>query len=122
MKNAINWFEIQTLDLDRAIQFYSTILGVELQKTEAMGESICMFPFEWNGGVGGSLVQRADTKPSTDGTMVLLNADGKLDEVVARIGAAGGQVLAPRIPIGNNGFIALFIDSEGNKVGLHSFT
>lgn len=122
MKNAINWFEIQTTDLDRAVKFYSTILGMDMQKTETMGETISMFPFEWNGGVGGSLVQRADAKPSTDGTMVLLNADGKLDEMVSRVEAAGGKVLAPRVPIGDNGFIAVFIDSEGNRVGLHALT
>lgn len=122
MKNAISWFEIQTTDLDRAVEFYSTILGIDLQKTEAMGETISMFPFEWNGGVGGSLVQRADAKPSTDGTMVLLNADGKLDDIVNRVEPAGGKVLALRVPIGSNGFIAVFIDSEGNRVGLHSTT
>lgn len=121
-KNAINWFEIQTTDLERATRFYSAIFDAPLSIVEAMGERVTFLSFDWNGGVGGSLVCRADARPTADGTLALLNAEGRLAEVVARIEPAGGRVLAPQVPIGENGFIAIFTDSEGNRIGLHSST
>ena len=70
--------------------------------------------------LAGALVKDARRKPSSDGALVYLNVNGKLEAVVDRIASAGGEVLVPKMDIGEPGFIALFRDTEGNVVGLHS--
>jgi hypothetical protein len=58
--------------------------------------------------------------PGVGGTIVYLNVEGELDAVISRIEPAGGKLLRPRFAIGEHGFIAIFMDTEGNVVGLHS--
>jgi predicted enzyme related to lactoylglutathione lyase len=71
--------------------------------------------------VGGALVRGPGVAPSKEGTLVYLNGGADLDVILARVQPAGGVVETPKTAIGNDfGFFALFIDSEGNKVGLHS--
>ena len=119
MANALNWFEIPAADIDRAAEFYGKILDVELEVSEAMpGSKMTMFPAE--GGVGGGIVSSEGYVPSTEGTLVYLNGGEDLSQVLDRVEGAGGKVVLPKTSIGENGFMAFFIDSEGNKVGLHS--
>ncbi len=118
MLNANTWFEIPAADFDRAVKFYSTILGIQMRTENFMGTPNGFFPSEGDG-TGGAIVCGEGYIPSDKGTVVYLNAAGKLDEIIARVEAAGGKVLAPRIDIGKPGFIAFFLDSEGNKVALH---
>jgi predicted enzyme related to lactoylglutathione lyase len=82
------------------------------------GFQVGMFPSE--DGVSGSIIQGEGHVPSTDGTVVYLNAGADLSVVLDRVEAAGGQVVAPKTSIGENGFMAYIKDSEGNRVGLHS--
>lgn len=117
MSNAINWFEIPASDFDRAVAFYSTILGSPLHTGEFMGAPHGFFGSEE---VNGAVIKRADTQPGGNGPVIYLNADGVLDEVVARIEPAGGRVLVPVTSIGEQGALAIFLDTEGNRVGLHS--
>ena len=115
--NAITWFEIATTDLDRATKFYETVLDVPLIP---YGESSMVFP-RGEDGVSGCLVYREVSKPSADGTIIFLNADGKLDVSVKRAEGLGAKITVPRTEIpGGFGFFACLIDSEGNQVGLHS--
>jgi uncharacterized protein len=116
--NAITWFEIPATDIERAHKFYETLLDDKLQSYP--GDEPCfMFPAE-PGSVAGALIQRPGQKPAGDGTMVFLNVDGKLDEVLTRAHAEGA-VLLPRTQIpGGYGFYACVQDSEGNHIGLHS--
>ena len=117
--NAVTWFEIPTTDFGRATTFYESILDTKLRPYP--GPEPCnMFPIG-DGGVGGCIVHRAQQKPATDGTLVYLNVDGKLDEVLQRAHQHGGKLLVPRTAIGGGmGFFAVFGDSEGNHVGLHT--
>ena len=116
--NAITWFEVPTTNMERAVDFYETLLGTKLQ--EFPGDEPCfIFPADATG-VAGSLVHRPNHQPSSQGTMVYLNVDGRLDEVLTRAHTEGA-VLMPRTQVpGGGSFYACIQDSEGNHVGLHS--
>lgn len=120
--HAINWFEIPALDLDRAFQFYSTILDGNVRKGTFGGGELILFnvPFATGEAVGGSIVVRPDLQPTTEGGVLYLNAFGKLSDAVSKVEQAGGKILAPEINLGKFGFAAIIIDSEGNKIGLLS--
>lgn len=119
MTNALNWFEIPVSDIDRARKFYETIFDQELNAMEATeGFPMAMFPSE--DGIGGAIVQGEGYIPSQEGTIVYLNGGEDLNNALNKVEAAGGKVVVPKSDIGENGFFAFFIDSEGNKVGLHS--
>ena len=122
-KNMINWFTIPCTDHDRAVSFYNTIFQITMANVETPDGGTCAFfltPGEE--GVGGGIHQQADQKPGKDGTIIYLNAEGVLDEVLGRVEAAGGKVEMPRTDIGDHGFIGMIEDSEGNRVGLHSMS
>jgi predicted enzyme related to lactoylglutathione lyase len=119
--NAINWFEISVTDMDRATKFYESIFEVKLEHIDMFGSLMGMFPFDaGNGKVSGALVKSPDHKPSMEGAVLYLNADPDLDNVLNRVVAAGGKLIMPKTSIGDSGFMAFFIDTEGNKMGLHS--
>lgn len=122
MKNALNWFEIPVTDFDRAVTFYNTVLGIDMRRQEFNGVMNGVLPYDSGDhrGVGGSLIHDPRVKPARDGITVYLNVDGKMDAVLARVANAGGQIALPKTDIGM-GHIALIIDSEGNRVGLHSY-
>lgn len=118
--NALNWFEIAITDVARAQKFYETIFDIQLFGMDMMGMNMLMFPPQPPHS-SGALVKSEDHKPSQEGAIIYLNGNPDLQLVLDRIPAAGGKVVLPKTNIGeNNGYMAFFIDSEGNKVGLHS--
>jgi predicted enzyme related to lactoylglutathione lyase len=118
-QNAINWFEIPCDDLDRATAFYETVLGAKMHR-DTGGDPMAFFASNPEG-TGGTLVRKSLQRPGRAGTMVYLNVDGELDEVIARIPTAGGLVLQPKTEVpGGFGYFACLRDSEGNHIGLHS--
>lgn len=123
MKNAISWFEIPTTDLDRAAAFYETIFQVKLNPLDMPNFKMRMFPLDDIMGVGGALTySEGFYKPSaTDGPLIYLNANPDVQIVLDRIPAAGGSVLVPKTEISpEHGYMAVFLDSEGNRIALHS--
>lgn len=118
MQNAITWFEIPVHDMARAMRFYNTVLDIQLEPMEGMGAKNAFFPY--HNGVGGSLTQAEGYVPDAHGPVIYLNAGDDLTPALARVEAAGGKVSMPKMSIGENGFIAFLIDSEGNRIGLHS--
>ncbi len=120
--NAISWFEIPALDLERAFQFYTTILNGNVRKGTFGNSDLILFnvPFATGEAVGGSIVVRDDLKPTTDGGNIYLNAFGSLTDAVSKVENAGGKVIVPHMDLGKFGFSAIIIDSEGNKIGLLS--
>ncbi len=121
MANAINWFEIPASDFSRAKKFYQDILGVEFHIFSFEGTEMAFFPEDREQyGSCGSLIYEKGRKPSQEGTVVYLNAGDDLSEPLSKVEDAGGKVILPRTSIGENGFIAHFIDTEGNRVALHS--
>jgi predicted enzyme related to lactoylglutathione lyase len=123
MRNAINWFEIPATDFDRAVAFYSTVLGVEVMRGEFAGVPHGFLPAD-EAAVGGAIiagpvVAGGDAQAGAAGPVIYLNAGKQIEAIVARIATAGGKVLSPVTPIPPQGHIAIFLDSEGNRVGLH---
>jgi predicted enzyme related to lactoylglutathione lyase len=121
MANAINWFEIPAKNFARAKSFYEAVLGVEIMVMPHPTLKYGIFPADMqNGHVGGGLVEGDGFEPSASGTLVYLNGGEDLSEPLSRVESAGGKVILPKTSIGGNGFMAHFIDSEGNKVAFHS--
>lgn len=118
MAHAINWFEIPSADFERAVTFYNTILNTTLREELFNGVPNAIFQ-TGEDQIGGAVVH-TDVQPSASGAIVYLNADNQIEQILQRVEPAGGQILLPRTSIGDPGWIALFIDSEGNQVGLHS--
>ncbi len=125
-RNPVGWFEIYVADMERARNFYAKTLGVELEKM-AMPESEDMdgmemwsFPMEMEvPGAAGALVKMEGCGPGGGGTLVYFScADCAVEE--GRAAEAGGQVVKGKFPIGEYGFIAMVMDTEGNMIGLHS--
>lgn len=118
MKNWVNWFEIPVTDIERATGFYGSIFGITFETIEMMGTTMALFPTE---GAGGALVKGPDYNPTTDGSVVYLNGGDDLDTPLGKVAGAGGKVIVPKTHIGEGmGYFAMFIDTEGNKVALHS--
>ena len=118
--NALNWFEIPVSNMDRALKFYSTILGAEMSTMEAMsGFHMAMFPSEK--GVGGALLQGEGYVPSKEGAVIYLNGGEDLQYILDRIPGAGGKIIQQKIQITPDlGYFAVFLDTERNKVAIHS--
>lgn len=123
--NILTWFEIPVSDLQRAKKFYETILDIEMViRTDGAGEAV-FFPYDptiiqaTSGRVTGVLSKSTGNSPSDNGTMVYINASPYIEDVLEKVEQTGGKIIMPKTEI-NAGFIAVIIDSEGNKVGLHS--
>ncbi len=117
--NVVSWFEIPTTDFARAQAFYGALLCRTIEPM-VMGPITMGFLSSDPGGVGGAIVLGEGT-PSQLGTIVYLSSGDDLAPMLARVERAGGSIAVPKTEIGNDfGFFAHFIDTEGNKVGLHS--
>ena len=120
MANALNWFEIPVTDFARAKSFYEKVLDIAIEPMVMGPSTMGMLSSDQNA-VSGAIVQGDGGSPSQNGTIVYLNGGDDLAPILARVQSAGGSVLVPKTEIGNEfGFFAHFVDSEGNKVGLHS--
>ena len=124
MDNAISWFEIGTTDLDRATKFYETIFGFSLFPMDLPNIKMRMFPIDnMQTGIGGALVDSGGFhKPSaTDGPLIYLNGNPDVQNILDKVEAAGGKIMMPKTEISPEyGFMAVFLDTEGNRIGLHS--
>jgi predicted enzyme related to lactoylglutathione lyase len=120
--NSLNWFEISVADIKRAKKFYETVFGITMEQQEMMGRKMAYFPSEdMNKKVSGGLVQSPDHKPSADGAKIYLNGNPDLSKALSKVAAAGGKVVMPKTKITDEiGHMAIFIDTEGNAVALHS--
>ena len=120
MANAVNWFEIPVSNFTRAKAFYEKVLGTAVEQMEMGPVTMGMLSTDQNA-VGGAIVHGDGGSPSNTGTLVYLNGGDDLAPMLVRVQQAGGSVVVPKTEIGNDfGFFAHFLDSEGNKVGLHS--
>ena len=118
----INWFQIPAMDIERATKFYSDVLHASFHRLEHQGEKHAFFALDTLETLrtGGEIIQSARNKPSQDGALIYLSAPEGVDSALARVDKAGGKILMNKTSIGENGFIALILDTEGNKIGLHS--
>lgn len=121
MKDAIAWFEIPVKDFERAQKFYATVTGREVKAMPMPGVKYGVFQYDnENKGVGGGIVQMEGFNPSAEGALIYLPGGDDLSEPLSRVEAAGGSIVIPKTNIGENGFMAHIMDTEGNKIALHS--
>lgn len=122
-KHAISWFEIPTVDLERATNFYEKIFDIKMIPMDTPNIRMRLFPIENSSNVGGSLVFNKDFyKPSqTEGPLIYLNGNPDVQIILDKVESAGGKVLVPKTQISPEyGFMAVMLDTEGNRVALHS--
>lgn len=124
MKNAISWFEIPSTDLDRAQKFYESIFQIELFPLDVANIRMRMFPIDDpNTGIGGAVVHAEGFySPSvSDGVLIYLNGNPDVQIILDRIEGAGGKIIVPKTEISPEyGYMGIFEDTEGNRIGLHS--
>lgn len=120
MKSHISIFEIPATDISRAVNFYQAILGVNIEKMEMPGMEMGIFPYEEQM-VTGVIMKGEGFKPSADGVTIYLNAGDNLQTILDKVEKNGGKILMPKTAHADeSGFFALFLDTEGNRLGLNS--
>lgn len=121
MANAIVWVDIPVKVLSRAMRFYSAVLDLTLKKEEFPTLSIALVP-HGQGEIGVCLFPYSEEEhqPSMHGPLIYLNCEGRLQEALEAVDDCGGRILKGRHSIGGMGWRALVVDSEGNRIALHS--
>jgi len=124
MQNAISWFEIPTIDINRAQKFYEAIFSITMMPMDLPNIKMRMFPLDdMMTQVGGALVDSGGFHKAsvTDGPLIYLNGNPDVQIILDRVVAAGGSIMVPKTEISPEyGFMAVIIDTEGNRIGLHS--
>ena len=120
--NMVGWFEIPVTNIERAKTFYDTVFGVEIQIQDFGGTLMGWFPFaEGKLGASGSLIQNDVYKPSDSKGVLIYFSSEDVNTEINRVEAAGGKVIQLKTQISPDiGYMALFIDCEGNRIALHS--
>ncbi|VXD10539.1 VOC family protein [Marinoscillum sp. 108] len=120
MSSFISIFEIPATDLSRAVNFYQAILNIKIEKMEMPGMEMGIFPYEGQL-VTGVIVKGDGYNPSADGVTIYLNGGDNLQIILDKVEESGGKIIVPKTPHADeSGFFAMFLDTEGNKMGLHS--
>ncbi len=125
MANVISWFEIPAKNFERACSFYGAVLNGTVQEMDSPdGAPVRMgfLPGTEPGVVGGAVVTGEGYEPNAQGAVVYLNGGDDLNVPLGRVEAAGGNVIVPKTSIGENGFFAQFMDTEGNRIAFHSMS
>ena len=118
MEHLINWVEIPVADMSRAAAFYGKILGIELHRMQIGATEYALIPAEDRFNCG-ALVRGDGYRPGTEGPVVYLDGGKDLSEILKKVGPAGGTVRVEKMLLSDEaGYIGMFLDSEGNKIGL----
>jgi uncharacterized protein len=121
--SAISWFEIPSADLDRATKFYETLFDVQLIAMDTPNLQMRTFPVtDMMNHISGAVVHSGFHKPSgTDGVLIYLNGNPDVQHILDKVEAAGGKIMVPKTEISPEyGYMAVILDTEGNRIGLHS--
>jgi uncharacterized protein len=117
--NPITWCEIYVQDMERAKHFYETVFQMKLEQLESPDLEMWALPMSMDkGGASGALVKMDGVKSGGSGTIPYFHCDEVAVES-ERVANAGGKVFKPKMSIGQYGFMALIVDTEGNTIGLH---
>ena len=120
MAHRFVWADIPVANLDRAVKFYTALIGMPVTVQDTPGFKFAVFPHD-GPDVGGCLVPTGDgNAPSDKGPLLYINVEGRMKAAVDAASANGGRVVEQPHSIGPHGFRAVVIDSEGNRVALHS--
>lgn len=118
--NPVGWFEIYVQDIARAKAFYETVLETTLTKLEGGMLEMWLFPMAMGQPGAAGALAHVDGMPSGgNSTLVYFNCEDCAQEA-SRVEAAGGKIKTAKMSIGENGFVAHALDTEGNMFGLHS--
>jgi predicted enzyme related to lactoylglutathione lyase len=125
--NILGWFEIPVKDMERAMKFYESVFEFKMQRQKMEALDMAWFPWQEDvPGAPGSLVYHEEFYTPSDkyGVLIYLTTpSGNLNQDLGKVEKAGGKVLIPRTQISDeHGFMAVFLDSEGNRIALHSRT
>lgn len=119
-KNYVSWFEIPALNFEHAVGFYNHIYNITMETTVNNEYTMALFPTE-NGVGGGAVVAGPGSLPSDAGPLLYLNGGSDLNNVLGKVTEAGGRIVMEKTLINEEaGYFAIFIDTEGNKLALHS--
>lgn len=121
MAHTIVWSDVPVVDLDRAVRFYGGVLATKVTKQQHESFTFAIFD-HGEKDVSCCLVVWPDKLAGDSGPLLYFNVDGRLDDAAVQTQELGGKVLQPRHSIGPYGFRALVLDSEGNRIALHSTT
>jgi len=120
MENLVTFIDIPATDFSRAVSFYKAILSVPIHEMDISGTKMGFFPSDGKN-VSGAIVQGDDFKPSTNGVLVYLNGGNNLQVILDKVESNNGKVILPKTYISAEvGYKAIFIDTEGNRIALHS--
>jgi len=119
MNDVVCWTDIPVLELDRAVKFYSMVLGQPVTLESGQGFEYALLPNS-ESGVSGCLYQSPDEHPSLSGPLIYFSVEGRLDASLNAVTPYGGKILEAKHPIGPHGYRAVVVDSEGNRIALHS--
>ncbi len=119
MSNPIQWLEIAATDLERAKTFYASVFNLEFEYIEMPDSKMYMFGAPGEIGSAGCIMWSEQTSPGADGTTAYFSCEDLSNEL-GRVEAAGGKIVVPRTDIGEFGVFAQVLDTEGNRIGLHS--
>ena len=119
MANLIGWIDIPVTDLNRAMNFYRHVTARKVEQEFGPETPVAVFTHSGND-VSGCLVVDAEAQPSAHGPLIYFSVDGRLDEAIAAVEAHGGSIINPKHQIGPFGYRAIVLDSEGNRIALHS--
>lgn len=122
--NVVGWFEIPVLDMDRAVTFYETVFGYTLERHPMGLLDMAWFPRTGEGkGSAGALVKHEGWyTPTIDGVLIYFTSPtSDIHNDLEKIESAGGKILVPRKQVSEEyGYMAVFTDTEGNRIALHS--
>ena len=120
MTSFVSIFEIPATDISRAVNFYQAILNIEIEKMTFSGMQMGLFPSEGQMTFG-VIVQGEDYTPSANGVTIYLNGGDNLQVILDKVEKKGGNIIVQKTPHADeSGYFAMFIDTEGNRIGLHS--
>ncbi|RTE55594.1 VOC family protein [Arenibacter aquaticus] len=120
MNSFISLFEIPAIDISRAVNFYQAILDINIERMEMPGMEMGIFPYKEQI-VTGVIMKGEGYKPSADGSTIYLNGGDNLQTILDKVEKNGGTIIVPKTAHADeSGFFALFLDTEGNKLGLNS--
>ncbi len=120
MKNFVSMFEIPASDFERAVSFYKAILNVDIEEIDMEGIRMGLFPNDGKN-VSGAVIKGTDYKPSSDGVVIYLNGGNDLQVILNNVEANNGRVISSKTQISPEmGFYGIFIDTEGNRIGVYS--
>ncbi len=119
LKHYINWFEIPAYNFARAVSFYNHIYNIKMETAEINSYAMAFFPTK--SGIGGAVVTGEGCVPNSSGSLLYLNGGKDLSSVLAKVELAGGRIIMGKTLINKaTGYFALFMDTEGNRLALHS--